>query len=139
MERADSNREFYFKGIYPVAVLSGVQDGLVEVRAKATFLHTSAYLDGKRQVWVGVTQKRWVRGRGFEGSVSPRLVTLPSDIKGACLIIRGVGFEPLLALRCHSQVLIFFVQMTKKRNTMEQKSSRQILYYYLILNIQLFV
>ncbi len=42
-------------------VLSGVQDGLVEVRAKTTFLHTSAYSDGKRQVRVGVTQKRWVR------------------------------------------------------------------------------
>lgn len=53
--------EFYLKGIYPVEVLSGVQDGLVEVRAKTTFLHTSAYSDGKRQVRVGVTQKRWVR------------------------------------------------------------------------------
>jgi hypothetical protein len=53
--------EFYLKGIYPVEVLSGVQDGLVEVRAKTTFLHTSAYSDGKRQVRVGVTKKRWVR------------------------------------------------------------------------------
>ena len=61
MEKPDSNQEFYFKGIYPVEVLSGVQDGLVEVRAKTTFLHTSAYSDGKRQVRVGVTQKRWVR------------------------------------------------------------------------------
>ena len=61
MQEADSNREFYLKGIYPVEVLSGVQDGLVEVRAKTTFLHTSAYSDGKRQVRVGVTGKRWVR------------------------------------------------------------------------------
>jgi hypothetical protein len=53
--------EFYLKGIYPVEVLSGVQDGMVEVRAKTTFLHTSAYSDGKRQVRVGVTEKRWVR------------------------------------------------------------------------------
>jgi hypothetical protein len=61
LEKADSNREFYLKGIYPVEVLSCVQDGLVEVRAKTTFLHTSAYSDGKRQVRVGVTEKRWVR------------------------------------------------------------------------------
>jgi hypothetical protein len=61
MEKPDSSQEFYLKGIYPVEVLSGVQDGLVEVRAKTTFLHTSAYSDGKRQVRVGVTQKRWVR------------------------------------------------------------------------------
>ncbi len=53
--------EFYLKGIYPVEVLSSTQGGLVEVRAKTTFLHTSAYLDGKRQVRVGVTEKRWVR------------------------------------------------------------------------------
>jgi hypothetical protein len=44
-----------------VEVLSCAQDGLVEVRAKTTFLHTSAYSDGKRQVRMGVTQKRWVR------------------------------------------------------------------------------
>ena len=61
MEKPDSNQKFYLKGIYPVEVLSGVQDGLVEVRAKTTFLHTSAYSDGKRQVRVGVTEKRWVR------------------------------------------------------------------------------
>ncbi len=61
MEKPDSSQEFYLKGIYPVEVLSGVQDGLVEVRAKTTFLHTSAYSDGKRQVRVGVTEKRWVR------------------------------------------------------------------------------
>jgi hypothetical protein len=53
--------EFYLKGIYPVEVISGAQDGFVEVRAKTTFLHTSAYSEGKRQVKVGVTQKRWVR------------------------------------------------------------------------------
>lgn len=53
--------EFYLKGIYPVEVLSRAQDGLVEVRAKTTFLHTSAYSDGKRQVRIGVTEKRWVR------------------------------------------------------------------------------
>ncbi|MCW3998873.1 MAG: hypothetical protein NWE93_01380 [Candidatus Bathyarchaeota archaeon] len=29
--------EFYLKGIYPVEVLSGAQDGLVEVRAKTFF------------------------------------------------------------------------------------------------------
>jgi hypothetical protein len=54
-------QEFYFKGIYPIEVLSSVQDGLVEVRVKTTFLHTSAYSDGKRQVRVGVTEKCWVR------------------------------------------------------------------------------
>jgi len=61
LEKADSSREFYLTGIYPVEVLSGVQDGLVEVQAKTTFFHTNAYLDGKRQVRVGVTKKRWVR------------------------------------------------------------------------------
>jgi hypothetical protein len=61
LQKADSNQEFYLKGIYPVEVLSCAQDGLVEVRAKTTFLHTSAYSDGKCQVRVGVTQKRWVR------------------------------------------------------------------------------
>lgn len=61
--KVDSQQEFYLKGIYPVEVVSGVKDGYVEVRAKTTFLHTSAYSDGKRQVRVGhgVTQKRWVR------------------------------------------------------------------------------
>jgi hypothetical protein len=49
LERADS-KEFYFKGIYPIEVFSEVKDGLVEVRAKTTFLHTSAYSDGKHQV-----------------------------------------------------------------------------------------
>jgi len=67
--------EFYLKGIYPVEVLSGVQDGLVEVRAKTTFLHTSAYSDGKCQVRVGVTEKRWVR-RGEILRVPFRLVWL---------------------------------------------------------------
>ena len=52
--------EFYLKGIYPVEVLSDVQDGLVEVRAKTTFLH-NAYSDRKHQVRVYITQKRWVR------------------------------------------------------------------------------
>jgi hypothetical protein len=61
MQKANSSQEFYLKGIYPAEVLSVVKDGLVEVRAKTTFLHTSAYSDGKRQVRVGVTQKRWVR------------------------------------------------------------------------------
>ena len=61
MQKPDSNQEFYLKGIYPVEVLSEAKDGLVEVRAKTTFLHTSAYSDGKRQVRVGVTEKRWVR------------------------------------------------------------------------------
>ncbi len=61
MQKADSNQQFYLKGIYPVEVLSEVKDGLVEVQAKTTFLHTSAYSDGKRQVRVGVTEKRWVR------------------------------------------------------------------------------
>ena len=79
MQKADSNQEFYFKGIYPVEVLSGVQDGLVEVRAKTTFLHTSAYSEGKRQVRVGVTEKRWVRrGGGFEGTLSSCLVASTS-------------------------------------------------------------
>ncbi len=57
----DQRQEYYLKGIYPVEVLSEVQDGLVEVRAKTTFLHTSAYSDGKRQVRMGVTQKRWIK------------------------------------------------------------------------------
>jgi hypothetical protein len=61
METPYPNQEFYLKGIYPVEVLSCVQDGLVEIRAKTTFLHTSTYSDGKRQVRVGVTQKRWVK------------------------------------------------------------------------------
>jgi len=56
-----SKQEYYFKGIYPVEVVSEVKDGLVEVRAKAVFLHTSAYSGGKRQVRVGVTERRWVR------------------------------------------------------------------------------
>ena len=53
MQKTDSNRECYLKGIYPVEVLSGGQDELVEVRAKTTFLHTSAYSDGKRQTIFG--------------------------------------------------------------------------------------
>jgi hypothetical protein len=52
--------EFYLKGIYLVEVLSVMQDGMVEVRAKTTFLHNNAYSDGKHQVG-GVTEKRWVR------------------------------------------------------------------------------
>lgn len=52
MEKPDSSQEFYFKGIYPVDVLSGVQDGLVEVRAKTAFLHTGAYSDGKPRQFV---------------------------------------------------------------------------------------
>jgi hypothetical protein len=54
-------QEFYLKGIYPVEIFSEAKDGLVEVRVKAAFLHTSAYSGGKRQVRVGVTEKRWVR------------------------------------------------------------------------------
>ncbi len=61
MQKASPSQEFYLKGIYPVEVLSGVQDGLVEVRVKTTFLHTSAYSEGKRQVRIGITEKRWVR------------------------------------------------------------------------------
>ncbi len=62
MTQADSKQEFYFKGIYPVEVISEVKDGLVEVRAKTAFLHTSEYsADGKRQVRVGVTERRWVK------------------------------------------------------------------------------
>ena len=62
MTQANSEQqEFYFKGIYPVEVVSEVKDGYVEVRAKSVFLHTSAYSGGKRQVRVGVTKKRWVR------------------------------------------------------------------------------
>ncbi len=56
-----SNQEFYFKGIYPVIIISDPKDGLVDVKVKTAFLHTSAYSDGKRQVKVGVTEKRWVR------------------------------------------------------------------------------
>jgi hypothetical protein len=59
--QANSKQEGYLKGIYPVEILSEPKDGLVEVRAKTTFLHTSAYANGKRQVRIGVTQKRWVR------------------------------------------------------------------------------
>ncbi len=58
---SEQQQEFYLKGIYPVEVVSGVKDGFVEVRAKTAFLHTSAYSDGKRQVRVGVTEKRWVK------------------------------------------------------------------------------
>lgn len=58
---AAEQQQFYLKGIYPVEVLSKTKDGYVEVRVKTTFLHTSAYLDGKRQVKVGVTKKRWVK------------------------------------------------------------------------------
>lgn len=36
------NKEFFLKGIYPIKVLSETKDGLVKVRAKTTFLHTSA-------------------------------------------------------------------------------------------------
>jgi hypothetical protein len=57
----DSQQEFYLKGIYPVEVVSELKDGYVEVRVKNPFLHTSAYSDGKRQVRVGVTEKRWVK------------------------------------------------------------------------------
>ena len=65
MQKADYSREFYLKGIYPVEVLSEVKDGLVEVRAKTTFLHTSAYFVGEAPGLSGVTEKRWVRqGRG---------------------------------------------------------------------------
>ncbi len=58
---ADSDQEFYLKGIYAVEVVSEVKDGMVGVRAKTTFLHTSCYSQGKRQVKVGVTEKRMVR------------------------------------------------------------------------------
>jgi hypothetical protein len=50
-----------------------MKDGYVEVRAKTVFLHTSAYLGGKRQVRIGVTEKRWVRP-GEVLKVSFRLV-----------------------------------------------------------------
>jgi hypothetical protein len=59
--KTDPPQEFYLKGIYPVEVVSEVKDGLVEVRAKTAFLHTSAYSGGKRQVRVGVTEKRRVK------------------------------------------------------------------------------
>lgn len=58
---AVAKQEFYLKGIYPVEVISEVKDGYVEVRAKTNFLHTSEYSKGKRQVRVGVTEKRWVK------------------------------------------------------------------------------
>ena len=62
MTQANSEvQEFYFKGIYPVEVVSEVEDGLVEIRVKTAFLHTSAYSGGKRQVRIGVTKKRWVK------------------------------------------------------------------------------
>lgn len=66
-------QQFYLKGIYPVEVVSEVKDGLVEVRAKSAFLHTSAYSKGRRQVRVGVTEKRWVKP-GEVLTVSFRLV-----------------------------------------------------------------
>ncbi len=59
--KVDSQQEFYLKGIYAVEVVSDVKDGLVEVRAKTTFLHTSNYSKGQRQFRVGTTAKRWVR------------------------------------------------------------------------------
>lgn len=58
---AAEHPKFYLKGIYPVEVISEMKDGYVEVRAKTIFLHTSAYSNGKRQVRVGITEKRWVR------------------------------------------------------------------------------
>jgi hypothetical protein len=72
MAKAGS-QEFYLKGIYPVEVVSEAIDGFVDVRAKNAFLHTSAYLGGKRQTRVGVTQKRWVR-RGEVLKVPVRFV-----------------------------------------------------------------
>ncbi len=54
-------KEFYLKGIYAVEVVSDVKDGLVEVRAKTTFLHTSCYSNGRRQVKVGANKKQMVR------------------------------------------------------------------------------
>jgi hypothetical protein len=54
--------EYYLKGIYPVEIVSAMQDGFVDVRVRTSFLHTSEYsADGKRQVRVGVTEKRWVK------------------------------------------------------------------------------
>jgi hypothetical protein len=58
IQKTNSNAEFYLKGVNLVEVLSEVKNDLMEIRAKTTFLHTSAYSDGKRQVRVGVTQKR---------------------------------------------------------------------------------
>lgn len=58
---ASPNKEFYLKGIYAVEVVSDVKDGLVEVRAKTTFLHTSCYSNGRRQVKVGANKKQMVR------------------------------------------------------------------------------
>jgi hypothetical protein len=40
---------------------------------KTAFLHTSAYLGGRRQVRIGVTEKRWVK-KGEVLRVSFRLV-----------------------------------------------------------------
>lgn len=59
--KAEPQQEFFLKGIYPVEVVSEVKDGFVEVRAKTAFLHTSAYSGGKRQIRVGVTEKRRVK------------------------------------------------------------------------------
>ncbi len=55
------DQERYLKGIYPVEVISEVKDGLVEIRAKTAFLHTSNYSKGRRQFRVGATAQRWVR------------------------------------------------------------------------------
>lgn len=57
----NDGREFYLKGIYAVEVVSDVKDGLVDVRAKTTFLHTSNYSKGRRQFRVGTTPRRWVK------------------------------------------------------------------------------
>jgi hypothetical protein len=87
LEKTDSSRVFYLKGIYSRVVLSGVQDGLVEVRAETTFLHTSAYSDGKRQVRVSVTQKRWLERAKFWRFVSSRLVASAPSSSWGCVTV----------------------------------------------------
>jgi hypothetical protein len=59
--KVDSQQEFYLKGIYPVEIVSDAKDGLVEIRAKTTFLHVSNYMGGQNHARVGMTKKRWVK------------------------------------------------------------------------------
>ncbi len=67
MTQADSKQEVYFKGVYPVEVVSEVEDGFVEVRAKRTFLLTTEYPEGARNALqrkcrrLRANEKRWIR------------------------------------------------------------------------------
>jgi hypothetical protein len=51
-------QEYYFKGIYPVEIVSSVTaDGMIEIQVKKRFLHTSNYSTEKHWVKPGETLK----------------------------------------------------------------------------------